>query len=93
VWSAGGFASHVAHILCRDVLSVRELDRQATRIALRIADLPPGWCAGRIPVGAETLDLMGWRDGDRTRHDVRAPGGSRVQVEATETSQPEPVTP
>ncbi len=53
-----GFASHVAHILYRDILGIR-VDPVARTVTFRVPDLPLDWCEARIPVGDEWIEA-GW---------------------------------
>jgi len=69
-----GFASHVAHILYRDILGLR-VDPVAKTVIFRIPDLPLDWCDARIPVGNEWIEA-GWRrKAGAIQHHLRVPKG------------------
>ncbi len=76
-----GFASHVCHMLYRDVLGVRELDTVRKRLVLRFSDLPLEWCRGRIPTGDGPV-LLSWRKEKGTLvYRVETPAGYSVEVD------------
>lgn len=52
-----GFASHVVHVLFRDVLGVR-IDRRNRRVTLHVPALPLAGCEGRLPVEGGTLQVQ-----------------------------------
>lgn len=70
-----GFASHIAHVLYRDVLGVREIDRVNRRITLRFADVPLDWCEGEIPVDGGRLKVSWRRENGRIAPSYSAPDG------------------
>ena len=70
-----GFASHIAHVLYRDVLGVREIDRINRRITLRFADVPLDWCEGEIPVDGGWLKVSWRRANGRIAPSYSAPEG------------------
>ncbi|MDD5705024.1 MAG: hypothetical protein PHR35_03805 [Kiritimatiellae bacterium] len=73
-----GFASHVAHILFRDVLGVWEVDTVKRTLRLRFPDLDLGRCEGRIPT-PDGFIRVGWcREGGELATEVQAPAGYRV---------------
>ena len=74
-----GFASHVAHVLYRDVLGCR-IDRRNKMLHLRFTDLPLDWCEGRIPLGDKHVMLKWWREGKTLRYRFSAPAGFAVEV-------------
>ena len=77
-----GFASHIAHVLYRDVLGVKELDRVTKRVALRFADVPLSACSGEIPIGDDALKVSWTREGNVVRYKCAAPSGYAVDVTA-----------
>jgi len=62
-----GFASHVAHLLYRDVLGVRQADAPNGKVTVRLADLPLDWCRGKLPCRDGAVDLEWWREGEQVR--------------------------
>ena len=74
-----GFASHVAHILYRDVLGVR-IDPAGKVVEFRIPDLPLEWCEGRMPVEGGCVDASWRRRDGRTIHRLSVPRGYRTEV-------------
>ena len=75
-----GFASHVVHVLYRDVLGVHRIDRGGRQVELRFADLPLKWCEGRIPVGDSAVGLKWRQDAERICFRVEVPAGYGVKV-------------
>ena len=76
-----GFASHVAHVLYRDILGIQRVDTQNKSVTLGFFDLPLDWCEGRIPVGEDAVSLLWWREGQKLHYRVRLPGGFSLKVE------------
>lgn len=70
-----GFASHIAHVLYRDVLGVREIDRINRRITLRFADVPLDWCEGEIPLDGGWIRVSWRRENGRVKPSCSAPEG------------------
>jgi len=77
-----GFASHIAHVLYRDVLGVKEIDRVNKRVVLCFADVPLSSCSGEIPIGDGALNVSWTRTGDVVRYRCSAPPGYSVCVSA-----------
>ena len=74
-----GFASHVAVVLYRDVLGVREIDARNRRVRVEPpADINLDWCEGTIPVGKEKSVFVRWERGKKPV--VRWMDGPRQQV-------------
>ena len=76
-----GFASHVAHVLYRDILGIRSFDPVAKRVLLRFSQLPLAWCSGRIPVDEGALEIRWRQSAGRLKYQVRIPAGYSVRVE------------
>ena len=52
-----GFASHIVHVLYRDVLGISDIDYKNRKIVFRIPDIELERCQGIIPVGEEIIKL------------------------------------
>lgn len=52
-----GFASHIAHVLYRDVLGVYDISPVEKKVSLRMIDSGLESCKGSIPVGDESVDV------------------------------------
>jgi alpha-L-rhamnosidase len=76
-----GFASHVVHLLYRDVLGLFRVDAPGRSVILRFYDLPLSHCRGTRPVGSELLALDWKRAGNRLVWRLDAPSDFKVQVE------------
>ena len=72
-----GFASIASEYLFRDVLGVREIDRQAKVIRVSPAvDIPLEWCEGTLPLSRDEVAVVKWRQtGDGLKVDVKLPMG------------------
>ena len=77
-----GFASHIAHVLYRDVLGVKEIDRVRKTAVLHFADVPLSSCSGEIPIGEDSLKVSWTREGNVVRYGCVAPFGYSVDVTA-----------
>ncbi|MGC9328191.1 MAG: hypothetical protein ACP5I1_11195, partial [Candidatus Hinthialibacter sp.] len=76
-----GFASHIVHVLYRDVLGVSEIDPIQKIIRLRFTDLDLAWCQGRIPLPGGELSLQWRRDDQSLSYRIQMPAGYRLDVE------------
>ncbi len=77
-----GFASHVAHVLVRDVLGLYRVDTQQKAITLRFSNLPLDWCAATLPVAGGFVRLEWQKNEGRIEYKLDLPSGYRVQVES-----------
>ena len=76
-----GFASHVAHVLYRDVLGVRKIDYQKKKIVIQFADLKLDNCEGKIPVGSDDLlEVKWWKKNGTLFYRVHLPDSYNMQV-------------
>ncbi len=58
-----GFASHVVHILYRDVLGIADRDISNRKITFRIPAIDLSYCSGTIPIGDELIGFE-WEKSD-----------------------------
>jgi alpha-L-rhamnosidase len=75
-----GFASHVVHVLFRDVLGVADINIINNKITLQISDTGLHWCRGVIPIGDRQLNLQWERTGDAIRYSYTGAEGYEVEV-------------
>jgi alpha-L-rhamnosidase len=76
-----GFASHVVHVLYRDVLGVHHVDTVKKAVRLRFADMRLDWCEGVMPVPDGRIELRWRKDNDQLHYQVVVPAGYSLQVE------------
>jgi alpha-L-rhamnosidase len=69
-----GFASHVAHILYRDILGVR-FDPVSKTVSFNPPRLDLEWCEAMIPVGNEWIEAKWIRQGKTTESCLFLPKG------------------
>ncbi|MFA5864872.1 MAG: hypothetical protein WC975_09305 [Phycisphaerae bacterium] len=74
------FASHVVHILYRDILGVAQIDKGTKTIFLRFNDLPLSWAQGRIPLDEDTISIKWWKENQQVRYAIDHPAGYRVET-------------
>lgn len=76
-----GFASHIAHILLRDILGVYNVDPVNQTVTLRIQKSDVHSCRGKIPVGDEfiCLDWTSDEQGNMTSCHIKVPRGWRIE--------------
>lgn len=67
-----GFASHVAHILYRDVLGIK-IDPGAKTVEFNPPNLPLDWCTGRIPAGNDWIEANWHKSGNTIRSKISVP--------------------
>jgi len=74
-----GFASHVAHVLLRDVLGLQSVDVTKRLIRLHIRPLTLDWCDAQLPLPGGTLRLSWWYEHGRQRFEISQPQGWTVE--------------
>jgi len=76
-----GFASHVAHVLVRDVLGLRSVDVARKQIRLDIHPLAMDWCEAHLPLPGGTLSLAWWYENGKQKVEISQPLGWTVMNE------------
>jgi alpha-L-rhamnosidase len=76
-----GFASHVVHLLYRDVLGFSGIDPVSKSVRVRFAQLSLDWCEGRIPLIAGPVSLRWRKESGRLFYRLDLPSGFRGEVE------------
>ena len=76
-----GFASHLTHVLYRNVLGLWAVDRINKRVRIRLPDVPLSSCAGGIPTIYGMVELSWKVNGDSISYQVSTPEGFQVQIE------------
>jgi alpha-L-rhamnosidase len=77
-----GFASHVAHVLLRDVLGIRAVDPVTRTVTIGSPNgLPLRSCAGKVPVSGGFIETS-WETG-KPEVTVKAPKGWKIRYEKT----------
>ena len=79
-----GFASHLSHILYRDVLGLYRVDPLAREVTLRFTALPLEWCEGSRPLPDGEVYLSWRKKEGGLAYRVHAPAGYRIRVENPE---------
>lgn len=79
-----GFASHLGHVLLRDVLGVRETDISGRRVKVRLADCGLASCSGSVPLPGGAVELSWKKQGKSVQYRLKVPDGWRFEVEAGE---------
>ncbi|KAA6301013.1 MAG: hypothetical protein EZS26_002828 [Candidatus Ordinivivax streblomastigis] len=82
-----GFASYIAHILYRDVLSIRDIDYINKIITVRFTDLALDGCSGTIPIGEDSVNMSWKRSGNQINYSFKAPEGYQVKFEKLTSAQ------
>ena len=78
-----GFASHIAHVLYRDVLGVYDISPAEKMVTLRMIDSGLEQCKGSIPVGDESVDVEWTKNGDDFAVTLSLPEGYNYGVVPT----------
>jgi alpha-L-rhamnosidase len=73
-----GFASHIVHVLYRDVLGIDSIDPLRKEITLRFPEHDLASCRGQMPVGKEVIQFDWRRDGESIVYHVEVPVGYSV---------------
>ena len=75
-----GFASHIVHVLYRDVLGIYTIDSQKKKIILRFTDLDLKSCQGQMPVAGQIVKLQWQRRGRVIEYKIDIPESYEVEV-------------
>ena len=76
-----GFASHVVHVLYRDVLGIKNIDYKNKAITLRFSDLDLSDCKGQIPIGDDLLEFSWKKEDNKIIYQIKSPEEYMVRVE------------
>ena len=76
-----GFASHIVHVLYRDILGIYGVDLDQKTVHLRFSDIPLDSCCGTTPLGPHHISLRWQRDDRRLTYSVDIPPGYSLEVE------------
>ena len=76
-----GFASHVAHVLYRDVLGVAKVDAVNRKVRLRFGEVAPEWCEGRIPTPAGPVTVRWWKAEGKLFYRADVPAGFVIEAQ------------
>lgn len=75
-----GFASHIIHILYRDMLGLYRIDQQNKVIKLRFCDTALKQCEGKVPAGDNYVSLNWWEDSGCIYFKLDIPADYTVEV-------------
>jgi alpha-L-rhamnosidase len=70
-----GFASHVVHVLYRDILGVYNIDPRTRIVELRFSVLSLEACEGQIPVGDDVVRLAWRKENGKMMYNLTLPVG------------------
>jgi alpha-L-rhamnosidase len=75
-----GFASHIVHVLYRDILGIYHIDYKKKKIILRFTDINLKSCRGQIPIGDQIVKFKWQRDTKTIHYSIDIPDGYKVEV-------------
>ena len=75
-----GFASHIEHVLLRDILGVYDVSPEEKTVTLRFTDSGLDSCKGSIPLGDSSIDLEWERTNGIVYYRLRLPKGYRMKL-------------
>jgi alpha-L-rhamnosidase len=75
-----GFASHVVHVLYRDVLGIADINVQKKEVVLQFSDLQLESCKGQIPVGDGEVRMEWRREGKTIRYRCTVPDQYTIRI-------------
>jgi len=76
-----GFASHIVHILYRDVLGIKDINYLQKVITIQFSDLNLPFCNGQIPIGEDLLQLQWKREEKHIYYQLEVPGDFKVVIQ------------
>lgn len=75
-----GFASHIVHVLYRDVLGIASIDTQMKEIIFHFSDLNLEKCHGEIPLGNDRVSLSWTKGSDQFTYRYTIPDGYSIKI-------------
>ncbi len=75
-----GFASHIVHVLYRDILGIYDIDYKQKIITLRFTDINLNSCRGELPVADQIVRLAWQKEADVLTYKIDVPDGYSVEV-------------
>ena len=76
-----GFASHVLHMLNRDVLGIAAIDIRKKEITIQFSYLELASCKGEVPTGDAKITLEWERSGNTVNYHVGCPAGYQYVIQ------------
>lgn len=76
-----GFASHVAHVLYRDILGVYEINSQQKIVKLRLSDVGLLRCSGNIPTEHGMVSVRWQKKDDNIIYHAQLPKDYQLKIE------------
>ncbi|MCC5929889.1 MAG: hypothetical protein JJU28_11635 [Cyclobacteriaceae bacterium] len=75
-----GFASHINHVLYRDVLGIKTIDSRQNKVTLIIPDIDLAFCRGATPLGDEIFYWEWEKTSDAVKVNYQAARGYEVEI-------------
>ncbi len=76
-----GFASHIVHVLYRDVLGIANIDVENKTVSFRIPEIDLAFCRGATPRGDEIFEFEWEKDGDTILFRHFVPDGYKIDIQ------------
>ena len=76
-----GFASHIVHLLYRDILGICNIDYPEKVVTIRFSDLNLASCSGVIPLEEGLFSLAWEKDENRILYQLKIPANYQVKIE------------
>ncbi len=75
-----GFASHVVHVLYRDVLGIANVDKENHVLSIQFSDLDLEQCEGQIPIGDQMVKLSWKREENSISYSISVPENYTLDI-------------
>ena len=75
-----GFASHVVHVLYRDILGIEKIDTKNSLIRFQFSELPLTKCKGQVPIGDDILTLEWEKIGNELHIQYSLPSAYKLEI-------------
>ncbi len=75
-----GFASHIVHLLYRDVLGVYGIDNAAKKITLQFSNLDLTSCKGQVPLGNGVVSLAWKKYANSIKYRISVPDQYEIEI-------------
>ena len=76
-----GFASHIAHVLLRDILGIYDVAPATKTVTLRFLDSGLESCKGSIPLNKDSIDLEWQKKDGIVNYRLQLPKGYRMRID------------
>ena len=76
-----GFASHIVHVIYRDILGLKRIDPISKKVVIQFNDIPLNTCQGQLPYGRDIIKISWQKIDEQLLHHIQIPQGYTLEIE------------